>query len=121
MFPLEKDPKTGKLRCKESGNAFIETVVDFVKEKEGDKDVDGNGEVVNCRESVARSLQGCCFDEEDGIQDALRDMNVRDWESVAMKLRTRRGLPEDKIKVKELSRLWKYRNGRIPQDPCSFL
>jgi len=75
MFPLQKDPVTGKLLRDENG------VPVGLDESEGNKFMEG--EVI-------------VYDDDDELGGADR-----------------------RLKVKQLSRLWEYRNGRSPRDESS--
>lgn len=69
------------------------------------------------REGLARCLDGC-FEAEDVAPRGGDAVEVRNGEGEAavVGLKTKRGfqLVGGKVKVKELSRLWHYRNGRVP-------
>ncbi|KAK7745896.1 hypothetical protein SLS53_002615 [Cytospora paraplurivora] len=119
MFPLQRDTVTGRfVGCRESGNEFMESEV--VVGKDGDE-----GSTV--REALASSYLGSLEDElEDGeVRRRVRGeaaagaggrgggVAMHNGES-PIALRGRLGLPVGKVQVKELSRLWKYRNGKSP-------
>ncbi|ROW02465.1 hypothetical protein VMCG_06142 [Cytospora schulzeri] len=122
MFPLQRDSVTGRLvGCRETGNEFMES--DVVLGKVGDE-----GSCV--REAFACSYLGCLEDElgDDGDGDDGGKGGKGGGGGVAMHngespiaLRTRMGLPVGKVQVKELSRLWKYRNGRSPVEKPPLL
>jgi hypothetical protein len=124
MFPLARDPVTGKfLGCREVGNEFMES--EIVVGRAGDAGA-------NEREAFASSYLGCSDDDSDGDGDrpkrsgakgrsvAAGEVLMHNGES-PLALRKRLGLPTEKVKVKELSRLWKYRNGRSPVEKPPFL
>lgn len=118
MFPLRRDPATGRLAgCREVGNEFMESGV--VVGTAGD-------EGASVREAVASSYLGCLEDEmEDGEGRGGRrpgagGVAVHNGES-PVALRRRVGLPVEKVQVKELSRLWKYRNGKSPVEKPPLL
>lgn len=99
MFPLERDSSGKFIGCKET-NAFMESEVflddnDFLK-----------------REGLLKCMHGCP-DEDDTIKDAHGDLVVRNGQGV-VKSRNGRGRVTEEVKVKRLSRLWHYRNGKIP-------
>lgn len=102
MFPLEKDPRTGKfLGCKED-NPFMESVVTVSTKK----DRDGRG----CggeRETVAGSWESDCSEDEGEVE-------VEEGSGSPIIVRRGTGEKLGQVKVKELSRLWKYRNGKSP-------
>ncbi|POS70155.1 hypothetical protein DHEL01_v211452 [Diaporthe helianthi] len=114
MFPLARDDATGRfVGCKEVGNEFMES--EIVVGTAGDAGT-------NEREAFASSYLGCSDDDDsDGERErerektamAAREVLMHNGESL-LALRKRLGLPNEKVKVKELSRLWKYRNGRSP-------
>lgn len=99
MYPLERDSSGNFIGCKDT-NAFMESEV-FLDDDDPIK-----------REGLARCLQGR-FGEDETMEDAGGDVEVRNGEGT-VELRNRRGHPTCKVKVKDLSRLWRYRNGRIP-------
>lgn len=128
MFPLARDPATGELAgCREVGNEFMESEV--VIGQAGDEGTD-------VREALASSYLGC-------LEDELADEERHGWHGwhggfpgaggggageVALHngespiaMRRRMGLPVGKVKVKELSRLWKYRNGKSPVEKPPLL
>lgn len=122
MFPLAKDAVTGKLiGCREVGNEFMES--EIVVGTSGDAGA-------NEREAFASSYLGCSDDDSDGEGErgnksasaaaAAREVLMHNGES-PIALRKRLGLPTEKVKVKELSRLWKYRNGRSPVEKPPLL
>lgn len=153
MFPLEKDPTTGRfLGCKETGNVFMESVVEI----HGGDDGHGDGErdvVGGCpggsdgegrkREGVGRCWEGSDSssssssdsdsdsDTDAGAKYKTRKTKRREKKAAAVvemhngespvALRKKMGLSVEKVKVKELSRLWKYRNGRSPHEKPPLL
>ncbi|KAG8157808.1 hypothetical protein KVR01_012470 [Diaporthe batatas] len=118
MFPLARDDATGRfVGCKEVGNEFMES--EIVIGTSGDAGA-------NEREAFASSYLGCSDDDSDGEQErgemamAAGEVLMHNGES-PLALRKRLGLPNEKVKVKELSRLWKYRNGRSPVEKPPLL
>ncbi len=132
MFPLARDPTTGQLArdprtgiplgCAEEGNEFMES--EIVLGTPGD-------EMVVAREAMEISWFGCGFDEDLELT-RLHEVEIHLGSSpVAQRgrLRTRvegQTQEEDqettiKVKVKELSRLWKYRNGKSPRETPPLL
>lgn len=113
MFPLERDPSTGKfVGAKEKGNAFMESYVSACGGKRTIKDNKA------CeREGVMGSwldtLEG--GDGDEGGEDEEGEISI-DYGDEASLVRRKLGLCDQRVQVKELSRLWKYRNGRIPTD-----
>lgn len=99
MFPLQRDAEGDFVGCKDR-NDFMDSEV-FLDEHDPVR-----------REGLARCLNGY-FEEDDAMEDVQGSLEVRNrQETVA--LRNKRGRPVGKVKVKELSRLWHYRNGRAP-------
>lgn len=123
MFPLARDSVTGQfIGCKEVGNEFMES--EIVVGRSGDAGA-------NEREAFASSYLGCSDDDSDGEREqgnksrtaravASGEVLMHNGES-PIALRKRLGLPTEKVKVKELSRLWKYRNGRSPVEKPPLL
>lgn len=123
MFPLARDAVTGQLvGCLEVGNEFMES--EIVVGRAGDAGT-------NEREAFASSYLGCSDDDSDGEGErgkrsgaagaaAAGEVLMHNGES-PLALRKRLGLPTEKVKVKELSRLWKYRNGRSPVEKLPLL
>ncbi|KAH8888640.1 hypothetical protein GQ53DRAFT_243767 [Thozetella sp. PMI_491] len=129
MFPLARDPATGQLArdpgtgallgCAEDGNEFMES--EIVIGHLGD-------EINNAREAMEISWLGSGFDR-DAELTRLREVEVHFGSSpVARRGRWRSradaqtgGRRAAKLKVKELSRLWKYRNGKSPQEKPPLL
>ncbi|KAL1861782.1 hypothetical protein Daus18300_008598 [Diaporthe australafricana] len=127
MFPLARDAVTGALvGCKEVGNEFMESEIV----------VGTSGDAGACeREAFDSSYLGCSSDEEEEDAEkagrngrrksgaaarAVGEVFMHNGES-PIALRRRLGLPTEKVKVKELSRLWKYRNGRSPVEKPPLL
>lgn len=125
MFPLERDAKTGAaLGCAEEGNEFMES--DIVIGHLGD-------EMADVREAMEISWLRGGF-EQDGVGVAARlqevEVHLGGGSPVATRGRWRtraaaqagaegtaaRNGAGTRLKVKELSRLWKYRNGKSPQE-----
>lgn len=108
MFPLERDSVTGQfVGCKET-NDFMESVV----KTDGDKGEKAGGRregVAGCWEGDSESEEG----EGDGERVGIVEMHNG---GSPIALRKRLELSADKVRVKELSRLWKYRNGRSPTE-----
>ncbi|KAJ4387890.1 hypothetical protein N0V93_008493 [Gnomoniopsis smithogilvyi] len=114
MFPLERDPVTGRfVGTKENGNAFMESYVTVCSSKKRSL----NGNKACKREDVLGSWLDT-LEADDGDEDGKMHMITGDSASL---VRQKMGLCEQKVQVKELSRLWKYRNGRIPKDKPPLL
>ncbi|KUI56312.1 hypothetical protein VP1G_03745 [Cytospora mali] len=116
MFPLQRDSVTGQLvGCKEYGNDFMES--EIVIGRAGDE-----GSYV--REAFASSYLGCLEDELEDEKRSGRAVGgavaMHNSES-PIAMRKRLGLPVGKVQVKELSRLWKYRNGKSPVEKPPLL
>ncbi|KAJ4423210.1 hypothetical protein N0V82_002071 [Gnomoniopsis sp. IMI 355080] len=112
MFPLQRDPKTGRfVGAKEKGNAFMESYVTVCGKKRSLKGNKARREdVLGTWLDTLEAQEG---DEEGEVQMLTGD--------TASMVRQKMGLCDQKVQVKELSRLWKYRNGRIPKDKPPFL
>ncbi|KAI3402065.1 hypothetical protein diail_4039 [Diaporthe ilicicola] len=131
MFPLAHDAVTGALvGCKEAGNEFMESEIV----------IGTSGDAGACeREAFASSYLGCSSDDDEEEEEgggevgragrkrksgvaaaAAGEVWMHNGES-PIALRRRLGLPTEKVKVKELSRLWKYRNGRSPVEKPPLL
>lgn len=119
MFPLERDPVTGQfVGAKETGNAFMDSSV-TVCGNVGKKGVENTSE----REGVIASWLDCFEGEEnpDG-GDGKGRIEMYSGESPVAAARTAKaslGLEPNKVKVKDLSRLWQYRNGKSPPEKAS--
>lgn len=121
MFPLERDPVTGAfVGCREYGNAFMESEVEIHGGGgggigDGQRSADGGG---SRREGVA----GCCEgtgdseSEGDGENGGFVEMHNGGGSPVVLRRKRTGQTSPDRVKVKELSRLWKYRNGKSPVD-----
>jgi hypothetical protein len=96
MFPLKRDEKTGELVGADEANEFMEEVIKFGKE--------GNS-MENAREAFDISYLGT---EGFGSGNISTPVEIH---GVKGRKRTR-----TEVRVKELSRLWSYRNGRSPGD-----
>ncbi|CAN8104885.1 unnamed protein product [Discula destructiva] len=121
MFPLERDSATGQfVGAKETGNAFMESYV-TVRKGGASGEKDANKGKIGAREDIIGSWLDC-LDGDDGANGdddkGSIDMYNADSPVAAAAARRKRGLPAapDTVQVKELSRLWKYRNGRCPMD-----
>ena len=102
LFPLVRDPKTGALTGASEKNDFMEEVVKVGKEGEA---------MENAREAFALSYDG---DDGFGSGDIQTPVEVH---------RAPTGILADgrEVKVKDLSRLWQYRNGRSPKEKPPLL
>ncbi|KAK4218328.1 hypothetical protein QBC37DRAFT_412261 [Rhypophila decipiens] len=100
MFPLARDPVTGKLTgCLEEGNEFMESEV----------------------------VVGVAGDEQRHAREVVdaTEVEVHSVSPVLQKGRMRSRLEGEGgaavVKVKQLSRLWEYRNGRSPEEKPPLL
>ncbi|CAI4220018.1 unnamed protein product [Parascedosporium putredinis] len=102
MFPLERDAKSGKFLGAAESNEFMDSIVQVGMEGDVSR---------NSREAFAMSWLG---NDGFGSGDILDGVDVHgNGEAIDHKR---------EIKVKDLSRLWLYRNGRSPDDlPPIFL
>lgn len=106
MFPLERDSVTGQfVGAKETGNVFMESYVTVCG---GEREVQCDSKCE--REGVLGSWLDC-FEGDDG--DGRGKIEMYNGSSPVL-ARKKLGLSGEKVQVKELSRLWKYRNGRSP-------
>ncbi|QPG98400.1 hypothetical protein C2857_007570 [Epichloe festucae Fl1] len=101
MFPLKRDPRTGEFTGADEENEFMDEVIKCGKE--GDN-------MANAREAFEISYLGT---EGFGTGDISTPVAVH---GVTGRRRTK-----GDVKVRELSRLWKYRNGRSPGDKPPML
>lgn len=116
MFPLEKhaDPAKGFVGCLEEGNEFMESEIVIGAEGE---------EMAAVREAMGASWLAR------GDRDSAGGVEIHGGSPVETRGRFRsrvgevgeNGRRETKVKVKELSRLWLYRNGKSPADKPPFL
>lgn len=95
MFPLKRHPETGEILGADEDNAFMQEVIKFGKE--GDA-------MENAREAFDISYLGT---DGFGTGDISTPVEVH---GVTGRRRSR------DVKVKELSRLWLYRNGKSPAE-----
>lgn len=102
MFPLERDAKSGKFLGAAESNEFMDSIVQVGMEGDVSR---------NSREAFAMSWLG---NDGFGSGDIVDGVDVHDdGEAIDHKR---------EIRVKDLSRLWLYRNGRSPDDlPPIFL
>lgn len=98
MFPLKRDAETGAFVGADEKNDFMEEIIKFGKE--GDA-------MHNAREAFDITYTGS---EGFGSGDITTPVEVH---GLTGRLRQRK----KDVKVKELSRLWAYRNGRSPREP----
>ncbi|KAH6623525.1 hypothetical protein F5144DRAFT_595672 [Chaetomium tenue] len=115
MFPLRRDVVTGRLvrdergvpwGAEEDGNEFMESVV-----------LVGGGGDGTGRDRVG---EGGSEDDDDGDDEEVEVHSVspvleRRASSLGL-LKGRKNREGVRVKVKELSRLWQYRNGRSPEE-----
>lgn len=124
MFPLARDSVTGEfVGCREYGNAFMESEVELHGDGVGDRDGGGEG---GRREGVAGCCEGTGDSESEGDgaegQSSRRGrvlVEMHNGGGSPLSLRHKGSTEQtspDRVKVKELSRLWKYRNGKSPVD-----
>ena len=114
MFPLERST-TGENRfagCMEEGNEFMES--EIVVGTEG-------GEMSSVREAMEVSWLG-----REAMSAGMKDVALHGASPLEERGRFRSrsggaGKGETKVKVKELSRLWQYRNGRSPEEKPPLL
>lgn len=124
MFPLRRDPRTGELVTKdgepgvpwgvdEEGNEFMESEVplggvgDHGRDEDGDTDGEEDGESGSGSGSEEVAVIGMNLIMKGG-KGLTREKEPGEVVDV-------------KAKVKELSRLWQYRNGRSPEEKPPLL
>lgn len=105
MFPLAKDDKGNGIGCVEEGNEFMESEV-LVGGDGGEREGMAVGDGVEVQQVGTPTEVGRARRRRGG---GAAVPGVR---------RTETGV---KMKVRELSRLWKYRNGRSPDDKPPLL
>lgn len=98
MFPLDKDPKTGRFIGAAEDNGFMESEVQIGSDGDASKHETGAFDI------SWRGTRGF------GSGDVAGDVDVHDDGPAS------RPAAGAVVKVKDLSRLWQYRNGRIPED-----
>lgn len=108
MFPLEKDPKTGEfIGAAETNNEFMESEITVGE---------AGSEMTAAKEAMEISWLagngGSAVDDGDAVGGVAFHGGERRG---TLRMR-RRGSKPAKVKVKDLSRLWQYRNGRSPDD-----
>lgn len=101
MFPLARDPKTGELIGADEDNEFMEEVVQAGKE---------GSAMQNAREAFDMTYTSDGF----GAGEISTPVEVHNHEGEKHK-------KGGEVKVKDLSRLWKYRNGKSPTEKPPLL
>lgn len=97
MFPLSTDPETGRFVGAAEDNEFMERAVQIGEDGDASRIV---------REAFDTSWSGRGF----GMGHVANDVRVHDACAAS---RPPAGVV---VRVKEMSRLWQYRNGRIPEE-----
>lgn len=100
MFPLARDPETGRLIGCADKNEFMDSVVEA-----GEPGSEEEALREGVENSWARLRQDSDVDDEDGV--AVHGSFYGDH---------RKRIRDGKVRVKHLSRLWLYRNGRSPPE-----
>lgn len=95
MFPLKRDPHTGKLVGADEENGFMEEAIKILKQPTGVDD-DETFDI------TYRGTQGL-----DSSMPSLPQLTEYDVE-------TGKGTTRTHLKVRDFSRLWSYRNGQSP-------
>ncbi|KAK1757240.1 hypothetical protein QBC47DRAFT_412558 [Echria macrotheca] len=118
MFPLQKDADHpgGFAGCREEGNEFMES--EIIIGADGD-------EMASVREAIDISWLG----RREQISRGMSDVEIHGGSPVDRRGRFRSrverpgedGRRQTRVKVKELSRLWLYRNGKSPDDTPPLL
>ncbi|KAK4042982.1 hypothetical protein C8A01DRAFT_13427 [Parachaetomium inaequale] len=120
MFPLARDPATGELlRDRENG-------VPLGAEEEGNEFMESEVLVGGGGDGTGREGSGEQEDEDDGEEEVevhgVSPVLERKGSLLSLSLKEGRKRREGvKVKVKELSRLWQYRNGRSPEETPPLL
>ncbi|KAK1774928.1 hypothetical protein QBC45DRAFT_423654 [Copromyces sp. CBS 386.78] len=116
MFPLEKDPKTGAfIGCAETGNEFMESEISVGE---------AGSEMTAAKEAMEISWLANGIIGNGENDEAVGGVAIHGGHSPVERkgrARTRRESKPAKVKVKDLSRLWQYRNGRSPDDKPPML
>ncbi|KAL2108860.1 hypothetical protein VUR80DRAFT_3261 [Thermomyces stellatus] len=103
MFPLETDPETGRFVGVAENNEFMESVVRIGEDGDASKLARRAFDVSWCgRRGFGSGEVGWHVDVHDDGPASRPPAGAV-------------------VRVKELSRLWRYRNGRIPRDPSPLL
>jgi hypothetical protein len=120
MFPLARDPITGLLArdpetgellgCVDEGNEFMDSEVSIGK---------AGDEITDVREAMDVSWLGWALDDDEA--GGVMEVELHGQSPVERRGRWRirrhgTGQGQVKYKVRELSRLWRYRNGRSPKE-----
>lgn len=103
MFPLARDPKTGEYTGADENNEFMEEEVKTGKE---------GAAMQNAREAFDLTYAG-----SDGFGSGEISTPVEVHNNDAKKKHGKKG----EVKVKDLSRLWSYRNGMVPKEAPPLL
>lgn len=98
MFPLGRDPETHEFTGADEDNEFMEEVVRI-----GDEEA---------AMEAAREAFSLAYAGTRGLEPGSTTAPAQDGDVTGMDKARRR-----EVKVKELSRLWSYRNGRSPPSP----
>jgi hypothetical protein len=120
MFPLRRDAKTGGLMMREGGGGDVPW---------GAEEEEGENEFMESEVLIGGGGDGTGREEGEGMDNDDDDDDGGDGEEVEVHsvspVLERRGSVFGKgkrreegvrVKVKELSRLWQYRNGRSPEE-----
>jgi hypothetical protein len=102
MFPLARDPETGEIIGADENNEFMEEVVKTGKE---------GAAMSNAREAFEMTYAGT---DGFGSGDITTPVEVHNHGGEKHK-------KHGEVKVKDLSRLWKYRNGMSPTESPPML
>ncbi|CAK7228425.1 hypothetical protein SCUCBS95973_006878 [Sporothrix curviconia] len=111
MFPLARDAQTGLWTgCAETGNDFMESEITLARD--GDE-----GAVVHeaFERSWAAALEAAAEGERENGNGAAAAAALVEIHASSPVLARQASQPRP-VKVKDVSRLWQYRNGRSPDD-----
>lgn len=106
MFPLARDDRGRLTGCAETGNEFMESAILVGEEGDESDDVD---------EAYGTSWLGALGSMANGrrtVRSSEANVKIHNGGSPIV---SRKGTMS-RVKVKDVSRLWQYRNGRRPQD-----
>ncbi|KJR87435.1 uncharacterized protein SPSK_01604 [Sporothrix schenckii 1099-18] len=102
MFPLARDPATNAIvGCAETGNAFMESEVEVAR---------AGDESAVVHEAFERNWQAATNGASTAAAPSLVAIHA------SSPILARQASQPRPIKVKDVSRLWQYRNGRSPDD-----
>ncbi|AEO59922.1 hypothetical protein MYCTH_2308601 [Thermothelomyces thermophilus ATCC 42464] len=127
MFPLRRDPATGELArnadgvplgVEEEGNEFMESEVLVGGGGDGTGREEGEGEELSDGEAADGEEQ----EQVEVVDVSPEPARAESGDGAVSPRKTRRKRQEGvRVKVKDVSRLWQYRNGRSPEETPPLL